>query len=61
MMDEEKDKDHMQYSKEIHGLNANALIGYKKPFYYCKDYPDVENINKEEIEKHIAYSKVHRS
>jgi hypothetical protein len=42
-------------------LKLNPMIGYKKPFFYCKECPKVQNINREEIERHILYSKDHQS
>lgn len=41
--------------------NVDHLIIYKKPFYYCKQHPNVQNIHLEEIEHHIQYSKEHHS
>ena len=35
----------MGYPKEIFS-NAEVLIGFRKPFYYCKEYSEVENIDK---------------
>ena len=45
--------------KENPSLETDHLIGFKKPFYYCKQHPDVQNIHREEIEHHIKYSKEH--
>jgi hypothetical protein len=39
---------------------TDSLIGYRAPFYYCKEHPKVENIYKETIEQHILYSIVHK-
>ena len=58
LLEEEQDKDH---SKETSRPNMNDLIGFRAPFYYCREHPDVENTHKEEIERHILYSKVHKS
>jgi minichromosome maintenance replisome factor len=42
-------------------LKSEPMIGYTKPFYYCKEHPKVQNINHEEVKNHIQYSKEHQS
>jgi len=42
-------------------LTRDGLIGYRAPFYYCKEHPKVENIYRETIEHHILYAAVHKS
>ncbi len=37
------------------------MIGYTEPFFYCKQHPKVQNIHKEEIERHILYSTEHQA
>ncbi len=37
----------------------NELIGYKAPFYYCKEHPKFENIHLVEVETHLLHSKEH--
>jgi hypothetical protein len=58
LIEEEQDKDH---SNETSSPNMDDLIGFKAPFYYCREHLDVETVHKEEIERHILYSKVHKS
>jgi hypothetical protein len=41
--------------------NKYNLIGFREPFYYCKEHFDVKNINREAIEHHILYSTIHKS
>ena len=41
-------------------LKSEPRMGYKEPFYYCKECPRVQNINHEEIKNHLLYSKVHK-
>ena len=41
-------------------LKLNPTIGYKKPFYYCKECPKVQNIHYESILHHIQYSTAHQ-
>jgi hypothetical protein len=40
-------------TRENPDSKTDSLIGYRKPFYYCKEHPDVENIHRETIEQHI--------
>ena len=35
-------------------LKSEPRMGYKEPFYYCKECPKVQNINHEEIKDHFA-------
>jgi hypothetical protein len=32
-------------SIEKPGTNVEDSIGYSEPFYYCKEHPDLKNIN----------------
>ncbi len=41
-------------------LKSEPMIGYKKPFFYCKAHPKVENIYYEEIKDHLKLSRVHQ-
>ena len=52
--EEVTDKDH---SKETPSSNMDELIGYKAPFYYCKEHPKFENIYKEGVIDHINHHK----
>lgn len=42
-------------------LKLEPKIGYREPYYYCKECPKVQNINPEETENHFLYSKAHKS
>ncbi|HEY6536191.1 MAG TPA: hypothetical protein VIY08_10435 [Candidatus Nitrosocosmicus sp.] len=57
---EEEDKSNDEI-KENSDSKTDILIGYGAPYYYCREHLDVENVHKEEIERHILYSKVHKS
>ena len=39
---------------------VDQLIGYREPFHYCIQHPRVQNIYREEIERHILYSIDHQ-
>jgi hypothetical protein len=39
--------------------DIDRMIGFREPFWYCKQHPNVQNIHREEIEHHIQYSKEH--
>lgn len=52
--EEGKDIDH---TKETPSSNMDELIGYKVPFYYCKEHPKFENIHKEEVIDHLHHHK----
>ena len=54
---EDKDKDN---SKGTPSSNTNDLIGFRKPFYYCKEHPSVQFIDYNEIIDHLRYSMVHQ-
>ena len=41
-------------------LKSEPMMGYKKPFYYCKEHINVEFIDYNEMLDHIKYSRVHR-
>jgi hypothetical protein len=56
-VEEEKDKDHLE---ENPSSNTNDLIGFRKPFYYCKEHPSVQFIDCNEIIDHLRYSMVHQ-
>jgi hypothetical protein len=38
---------------------SNPMIVKKDSLYYCKEHPKFQNINIEEIENHLRYSKEH--
>ncbi|MGD9532202.1 MAG: AAA family ATPase [Candidatus Nitrosocosmicus sp.] len=40
-------------------LKNNPEIGFKDPFYFCKQHPFIENIHIEEIIDHRKFSKLH--
>lgn len=40
-------------------LSSQPNIGYKNPFYYCKQHPKVQNIHFDEIKRHLELSKDH--
>ena len=62
MIEEEAEEDKTNdYTMENSGSKTDSLIGYRKPFYFCKEHPGVENIYRETIEQHILYSTVHKS
>ena len=42
-------------------ITSGHRIGHSHPFYYCKEHPKFQNINYEEIKRHIQYSKVHQT
>jgi hypothetical protein len=42
-------------------LKSEPRMGYREPFYYCKECLKVQNINHEEIKNHLLFSKVHKS
>ncbi len=46
-----KEIDNTDLEKEV--IPEDQLIDYKKPFYYCKQHPKIQNIYKETIEHHI--------
>jgi hypothetical protein len=47
--------------KVIHKDFENNLdIGYKKPFYFCKKHPHIQNIHYEEIADHLRLSNLHK-
>lgn len=48
-------------NSEIEVLKSEPVIGFREPFYYCKECPKVQNINHKEIKNHLLYSKVHKS
>ena len=60
VMIEKEDKTN-DNTRENSGLKTDGLIGYRAPFYYCKEHPKVENIYRETIEQNILYSAVHKS
>jgi hypothetical protein len=45
--------------KETADSDTGQMVGFREPFFYCKRHPSVQNIHKEEIERHIQYSKEH--
>jgi hypothetical protein len=46
---------------QIHNnFENNPAIGYKKPFYYCKEHSDIQNIHYEEIVDHLKFSSLHK-
>ena len=45
--------------KETEGSDIESMIGFREPFWYCKQHPPVQNIHREEIEHHIQYSTEH--
>lgn len=57
MMEKEDD---INNSKIEEILKSEPRMGYKEPFYYCKECPKIQNINPEEIKNHLLYSKVHK-
>jgi len=59
VMDKKADQDVLADDKVSEVLKLNPLIGYKKPLYYCKECPKVQNIYYESILHHIQYSKAH--
>jgi len=55
---EEKEKEKDRYSsRETPSSNIDGLIGYRAPFYYCKEHLKFENIHKEEVIDHIQHHK----
>ncbi len=40
-------------------IKPHPLIGYREPFYYCKEHPKIQNINYESILLHLMHSKDH--
>ena len=58
VMIEEEDKTNDD-TRENSDSKTDSLIGFREPFYYCKEHPKVENIYRETIEQHILYSKDH--
>jgi hypothetical protein len=54
--EDDKTKDDV---KETEGLEPDQMIGFREPFWYCKQHPHVQNIHREEIEHHIQYSTEH--
>ena len=54
--EDDKTKDDV---KETKGSAMDQMIGFREPFWYCKQHPHVQNIHREEIEHHIQYSKEH--
>ena len=46
-------------NKELDQLELT--IGYKHPFYYCKQHPQIENIHYDEIVDHIQRSYLHKT
>ena len=54
--------DHKVYDNErlTEDLKPHPLIGYREPFYYCKEHFKVENINYESILLHLMHSKDHQ-
>ncbi|WP_415311075.1 hypothetical protein [Candidatus Nitrosocosmicus sp. FF01] len=56
-------KEELKYEANENNKNStsNANIGFKYPFYYCKQHPSVENIHSEEIKRHLELSKDHQS
>jgi len=60
VMIEEEDKTNDD-TRENSGSKTDSLIGYRAPFYYCKEHPKVVNIYRETIEHHILYAAVHKS
>jgi hypothetical protein len=40
-------------------ISTNPMVGYREPFYFCKQHPNVKNIHPEEIKHHLQYSKEH--
>ena len=54
--EEEKTNDDV---KENLDSNTNRLIGYKAPYYYCKEHPKFINIHSETIEHHLKFSNDH--
>jgi hypothetical protein len=55
-----EDNDKEDNTRENLDSKTDSLIGYREPFYYCKEHPSVENIYRETIEHHILYSTVHK-
>lgn len=47
--------------EEIEKKLNDPSIGYKKPFFFCKEHPTVENIHYEEIIDHIRLSYLHKT
>lgn len=45
--------------RETAGSEIDHIIGFREPFYHCKQHPHVQNIHREEIEHHIQYSREH--
>lgn len=43
----------------IEALKPHPLIGYREPFYYRKEHPNIKNNNEAEILLHFIYSKDH--
>jgi hypothetical protein len=56
--EKEKEKDNTRATPNSYMDN---LIGYREPFYCCKEHPKVENIHREAIEQHILYYTSHKS
>ena len=54
--------DYATYDNErlIKDLEQHPLIGYREPFYYCKEHPEFKNINSEEILLHMIIHKDHQ-
>jgi hypothetical protein len=48
--------------EQLHdNIESDPAIGYKKPFYFCKEHPTVKNIHREEIADHIKLSDLHKT
>jgi hypothetical protein len=58
--EKEKEKDNTNTRATPNSYMDN-LIGYREPFYCCKEHPKVENIHREAIEQHILYYTSHKS
>jgi hypothetical protein len=45
--------------KETTGSDTDQMMGFREPYWYCKQHPHVQNIHQEEIEHHIQYTREH--
>jgi hypothetical protein len=52
-------KEKLDEQLEYDDLENDSTIGYKKPFYFCKEHPTIENIHYDEIIDHIKLSDLH--